>query len=449
MTPQPPQQQWPRGPHNELHDAAECGCVKHTVALLSGGSIDINQGSPRGWTALMYAALAGQSHIVRVLLNKGAESSIVNDDGVTALLISAHRGDVVTVKMLLKSGADIAVTDPRGSGVLHLAAGNGHWEVMRVLIEAGANIDSRKSDGETPLYLAAKRGYVGVITGLLGFKADPLLTTASEGADFIAVEVAAAAGHTGVVQELVRKLGIGGCGGKSRGEYALRCAVAEHHLDIMAILLNAGVVDTGATLSAAARLGSVASVKFLLQRQKRSNACCRHAYVNNKLGLFGATPLFESIRVSHPCSPRIVRLLMDAGADTTSDVQVTAPRGESFSHTPLGFISRILMGLVSQEISPDRRLQPVMAIHRLLLQVDAVHAVSWLWPSRVAKIRRVDKIRRSTDNKTGTETTPMPLGVTFPTERRSAGRRRRVLLPAMLRWVVVMPAAIRFDALCA
>ncbi|CAB1117051.1 unnamed protein product [Ectocarpus sp. CCAP 1310/34] len=68
---------WPRGPTNELHNAAGSGCVLHTAALLSGdeefshkghgccakhetgtsaGEIDINEGDETGTTPLMYAA---------------------------------------------------------------------------------------------------------------------------------------------------------------------------------------------------------------------------------------------------------------------------------------------------------------------------------------------------------------------------------------------------------
>lgn len=188
--------------------------------------------------------------------------------------------------------------------------------------------------------------------------------------------------------------------------------------------------DTGSALFVAAGFGRESSVKFLLQQQKVRGAIGKHAYVDNTLGRYGATPLFESIRGSHP---RIVRLLMDAGADTTSAVRVMdAHGGIGFELTPLEFTSRVLLGLSSKEIPPDERLQKVKAIHRLLLRVDAVHAVSWSWPSRVTQTRR------STDHKSGTETASMPLRVTFPIVRTRAGSGHCVLLPAVLRWVVVM-----------
>ena len=48
----------------------------------------------------------GHSHVARILLNKGAEVSIVGDGGYAALHISTQEGHLVTSKMLVDAGAD-------------------------------------------------------------------------------------------------------------------------------------------------------------------------------------------------------------------------------------------------------------------------------------------------------------------------------------------------------
>ena len=58
------------------------------MAPLSEGSIDIDQGNPQGWTPLIVASGMDYSSAVRILLNKGANVSIMTDGGVTALLLS-------------------------------------------------------------------------------------------------------------------------------------------------------------------------------------------------------------------------------------------------------------------------------------------------------------------------------------------------------------------------
>lgn len=88
-------QQWPRGPINELHVAAMDGSTECVLALLSRGSIDIDQGTPRGCTPLMVAAQEGHSGVVKILLNRRTNVSIASDDDSTALHFSAFYGHFV------------------------------------------------------------------------------------------------------------------------------------------------------------------------------------------------------------------------------------------------------------------------------------------------------------------------------------------------------------------
>ncbi|CAN0354109.1 unnamed protein product, partial [Ectocarpus sp. 8 AP-2014] len=76
----------------ELHKAALDGSSQRTESLLAGGKIDIDQGDPRGWTPLMFAAEEGHSNVIKVLLNRGASLLPVDDDDYTALLVSAQHG---------------------------------------------------------------------------------------------------------------------------------------------------------------------------------------------------------------------------------------------------------------------------------------------------------------------------------------------------------------------
>ncbi len=61
-----PSHQWPRGPRNELHQASLYGSTEQLLALLSDGSIDIDQRNPMGSTPLMAASFFGRSHIARI-----------------------------------------------------------------------------------------------------------------------------------------------------------------------------------------------------------------------------------------------------------------------------------------------------------------------------------------------------------------------------------------------
>ncbi|CAN0032795.1 unnamed protein product [Ectocarpus sp. 4 AP-2014] len=116
---------------------------------------------------------------------------------------------------------------------------------------------------------------------LRGGKANPFLTkkgNPSSGGTAIPVDVAAFHGHSDAVRELVQWEG---CGVASAGNQALLFAASKQHLDTMAILTGAGVVDrVSLSLFGAAGSDSVASAKFLLrQRYNESTRSVEYLYV--------------------------------------------------------------------------------------------------------------------------------------------------------------------------
>lgn len=74
-----------------LHRAAQDGSFARTKALLSAGSVDIDQrAAPGSMTPLMVAAINGHDAVARILMSKGANRSLVNDEGAAALHMSAQ-----------------------------------------------------------------------------------------------------------------------------------------------------------------------------------------------------------------------------------------------------------------------------------------------------------------------------------------------------------------------
>ncbi|CAM9776523.1 unnamed protein product, partial [Ectocarpus sp. 12 AP-2014] len=115
---------------------------------------------------------------------------------------------------------------------LHIAAVSGCAASTTTLLEAGANLNSRRFDGATPLLLAAWEGDVDATRLLLLAKADPLLTPhpGTSERTSLPLDVAADLGHLEVVNELIRQVGIGGCGGSSGGVRALHQAARNKRL---------------------------------------------------------------------------------------------------------------------------------------------------------------------------------------------------------------------------
>lgn len=122
------------------------------------------------------------------------------------------------------------------------------------LIEAGADVNGRAGDERSPLHVAASKGHSDVVKELLRAKANPLLTatTLLGISSVVPLDIAAIDGHSKVVRELISQVGIEGCSGGSGGVDALGAAATSRHLGIMSMLMDAGVVDSGAALCAAA-----------------------------------------------------------------------------------------------------------------------------------------------------------------------------------------------------
>lgn len=216
---------------------------------------------------------------------------------------------------------------------------------------------------------------------LLRANADPQLQQNTSGNLFVPLDILAPRGDSDAERELIRHVDIKGCGDPSRGVNALSTDARDKHVDIMVMLTDAGVVDKGPALVANADYVGVVSVKHLLQWQKQTTDE-RKAYVNAP-GLFGATPLLWSIQACRPCSSRSARLLVDAGADTTSTVIMADVQGFGLmAYTPMEITMRRIRRkkVEGKEYITDEQLRSVEAIRRLLLQVEAVHAICWLWP---------------------------------------------------------------------
>ena len=442
----PSQHRVPRGPVGELHQAAGAGSSELVQALLSSASIDIDQVNPQGFTPLIFAAEKGFSRVVRILIGSGANVSIAGDYGATALHMSSQNGHLTATNDLVRAGADIEAKRDDDSTPLHMAIQAGHLEVTTALINGGANVDSRMTDGRTPLALAARFGSLGAVRELLRAKANPFLTLhPSWGGEMVPLDAAAAAGHSDVVRELIRELGLGGCSGPLGGQMTLTAAAIRQHVDIMDILTSAGVVDDMPALFHATAHGQEKSVKFLLQqRQKESGSL--FGYVNNPdaHGVTALSGIFDAAFGDTLCSPRVLRLLINAHADTASVVRL--PIRESVSHkgTPLALVNRCLREKKEGgKATTKEQLGRLEGVRRLLLQVNAVHATSWLWGKGAPHIGRPVQYARRT--ATAAAVTGTSLAAMLPVLRRRA-RKHGVLVAPLLRFVLRnTPCVKRFE----
>src|SRR6185503_14835261 len=119
-----------------------------------------------GTTPLMRAARAGDSAVMRALLEKGADPKLTTKEGNTALMFAAGVGyrDKNTrgteaealegLKVALETGLDINQANTRGETALHGAALRGADSIVQFLVDHGAKLDAKNKQGFTPLDVA-------------------------------------------------------------------------------------------------------------------------------------------------------------------------------------------------------------------------------------------------------------------------------------------------------
>lgn len=127
--------------------------------LLETPGINLEARSENGNTALMMAAYKHKREEVDALLAKGAK---VNQSGWTALHYAASAGDIPIMKLFLERGAKVDAFAPTNITPLMFAAREGQEEAVRLLLSAGADATLKSGHGWTAAQFAMAADKPGV-----------------------------------------------------------------------------------------------------------------------------------------------------------------------------------------------------------------------------------------------------------------------------------------------
>lgn len=192
-----------------LHWIMRSGAVpsKKTTLLVDAGAKVNAPDTKTGATPLNEAVFRGHAAIARLLLARGADTSIKDHAGflpaenairerhpellrmlleherdgelpVRLLAEAVQRGQTGAVQVLLDLGVDVDSRFTSGSTALYEAALKGDSGIAALLLSRGANVNQREdASGTTPLYAAAAFGRREAVSLLLLWGADPNLVS--------------------------------------------------------------------------------------------------------------------------------------------------------------------------------------------------------------------------------------------------------------------------------
>lgn len=143
--------------------------------LLINAGADINGDPDSEASPLRTAVFAGNTDLVKKLLDAGAEVNLEGEAVIASAVAGVNTSE--TLPILLAAGADPNAAYPDGTSGLMYAVqqvtSRQNMEVVNMLLKAGANPRAQNNDGETALMYAVKYGSTQYVKALLEAGADP------------------------------------------------------------------------------------------------------------------------------------------------------------------------------------------------------------------------------------------------------------------------------------
>ncbi|XP_052058901.1 uncharacterized protein LOC127699188 [Mytilus californianus] len=220
---------------------------------------------------VLKACQRGYTEILMILLDKGAHCNACDSMGHSLVMKACEYGHREIVKLLLDKGADCNKCDDQGNSTLIYAFGDGHIEIVKLLLDRGADSHKCNRRGQSPVMKACDYGHIEIVKLLL-----------DRGADCNICD--------------------------DDGNSPVMYAFGDDHIEIVKLLLDRGADCNkcdrwGQTpVMKACKQSHIESVKMLLDR----GADC------NKSNRLGQSPLMKACELGHTV---IVKLLLDKGAD--------------------------------------------------------------------------------------------------------------------------------------
>ncbi|KAM0454877.1 hypothetical protein ACHAPV_008251 [Trichoderma viride] len=115
----------------------------------------------------MQLMLLKQQNDKRQMMHRQVQSDMDEISWGNRARTDAERGHEAIVKLLLDNGAEIEVRNSGGQTPLSYAAERCKEAIVKLLLEKGAEVEAKDNRGRTPLSFAAERGHGAIVKLLL------------------------------------------------------------------------------------------------------------------------------------------------------------------------------------------------------------------------------------------------------------------------------------------
>ncbi|XP_067673680.1 putative ankyrin repeat protein RF_0381 [Haliotis asinina] len=151
-----------------LIEACVLGDLRRVEYILSKDTANINIGDENGVTPAMIAAQIGRRDILELLVKRGADLSLTNDEERNVLHVACMEGNMEVAKYIHSQNIiGIESTDGFETTPLMFAAVSGKIEVFSFLIRIGADVSRENANGENILHLSCRSEIVEIVNFIL------------------------------------------------------------------------------------------------------------------------------------------------------------------------------------------------------------------------------------------------------------------------------------------
>lgn len=158
-----------------LHLACANGKYDAVRMLCEHSNINLNLCDNERRSALMKCVQCEHQTCLKILLDKGADVSLSDENGNTALHIAASIPNSDICYLLSDYHANPKAKNKDGATPLHVAASLGTDEIVKLMLASGVNIDELDENEKTPLMHAAHKGHLTTVNLLLSKNANAVL----------------------------------------------------------------------------------------------------------------------------------------------------------------------------------------------------------------------------------------------------------------------------------